>query len=155
MRAGRPRTASPTPEECIELGKDFVQWCTEPTQEWRCLVGQWYSLKHGILKKDWKLLKLTPEFSPYYEQGMAALAKKAVDGTMEKSFGHRYIRLYDQELVQEENEQAIFAASLKKEEASKPPTEIVFKVNYSNDNSSNPVKILPEALSTPNTTTTQ
>lgn len=140
MPAGRPRTATPSPEECIELGKDFVQWATEPTKEWRCLVGQWYCLKHGILKKDWKLLKQNPQFSPYYEMGMAALAKKALDGTMEKSFGHRYIRLYDQELVEAENDQAKFEADLRKIEEKKEDTKFVFEVNYAND-SKRPIKI--------------
>ena len=33
-----------------------------------------------------------------------------MDGTMEKSFGQRYIRLYDQELVVDENQKTIFDA---------------------------------------------
>lgn len=115
MTAGRPRNVTPSPEECIALGEDFVKWATEPTDEWRCLVGQWYSLKHGISKKIWKLLKQSPEFSPYYESAMVAMARKAIDGTMEKSFGQRYIRLYDTELVEEENAQAKFISDLKKD----------------------------------------
>jgi hypothetical protein len=111
---GRPRTSSPSPEECIELGKDLVEWVTEETTEKRLLFSQWWSLKQGMLKKEWKALKEIPQFLPYYEQAQSALALKAIDGTMEKSFGHRYIRLYDRELIEEENNQARFDAELKK-----------------------------------------
>ena len=124
MVAGRPRTVSPTPEECIELGKDLVAWATEETKEWRCLFQQWYSLKHGILRKDWKAMVQVPEFLPYYEMAQAALSKKSVDGTMEKTFGQRYIRLYDRELIEEENAQAKIDAELKRplENANQPIT---------------------------------
>lgn len=131
MVAGRPRTEIPSPEECVELGKDFVQWATEETSEWRCLVQQWYCLKHGISRRQWKLLKLAPEFSPYYEMGMVAMAKKAVDGSMEKSFGHRYLRLYCQDLRDEENEQLAYEAELKKKEETKENNITIKIVDYS------------------------
>lgn len=114
MPAGRPRTSSPTPDECVKLGEELVEWATEETKEWRCLFQQWYSIKKGILRKDWKALVQIPQFLPYYEIAQAALAKKAIDGTMEKSFGQRYVRLYDRGLIEVENEQAIFDADLKK-----------------------------------------
>lgn len=149
MVAGRPRTVSPDPEKCVELGKDLVNWATEPTEEWRCLLGQWWSLKQKMIRNDWNSLKQAPEFLPYYEQAQQALAVKAVNGTMEKSFGQRYIRLYDRELVDAENEKAKFDAALKKEAEQTQPKEIVFKVQYPNE-SSNRIEILSEAVSTTN-----
>jgi DNA replication protein DnaD len=113
MPAGRPRSVAPTYEECIELGKDFVIWATEKTNEWRCLPSQWYSLKKGLQRCEWKILKQKLEFIPYYEQAMTALSIKAVDGTMESKFGQRYIRYFDQDLVEVENNDAIFNANLK------------------------------------------
>ncbi len=104
MVAGRPRTVSPQPEESVKLGEELVKWATEPTKEWRCLFQQWYSLKMGILRKDWKALVQRPEFMPYYEMAQAALAVKCVNGTMKDGFGQRYIRLYDRDLVEIENE---------------------------------------------------
>lgn len=104
MVAGRPRTVSPSPEECIKLGEDLLKWATEPTKEWRCLFQQWYSLKMGIRRKDWKTLIQSPEFLPYYEMAQASLAVKCVNGTMKDGFGQRYIRLYDRDLKEEENE---------------------------------------------------
>ncbi len=111
---GRPRTTSPSPEECIELGKDLVKWATEKTKEKRLLLSQWWSLKHHMLRDEWKALKHIPEFLPYYHEAQVAMAIKTIDGTMEKSFGHRYIRLYDRELVEEENNQMRWEAELKK-----------------------------------------
>lgn len=109
---GRPRTSSPTPEECIELGKDFVEWATEETEEFRCLVSQWYAQKHWMTRKQWKNMILTPQFSPYYEIGISALARKAVDGTMKEGFGHRYIRYYDRDLKEHEDDDLRFKAEL-------------------------------------------
>ncbi len=133
--SGRPRTSSPPPEECVKLGKELVKWATEETKEWRCLFQQWYSLEKGIRRKDWKNLILAPEFSPYYEKAQAALAKKAVDGTIEKSFGHRYIRLYDKALIDEENEQAKHDANLKKEILNDTSDFIVKIINYAKEKS--------------------
>lgn len=131
MTAGRPRTSTPPPEECIKLGEELVQWATEPTKEWRCLFQQWYSLKKGILRKDWKSLVQREEFVPYYEKAQSALAKRAVDGTMKDGFGQRYIRLYDRELIEAENEQAKFDADLKKTESQDAKTFTVNIVDYS------------------------
>ncbi len=108
---GRPRTTTPTPEECEELGKDLLKWATE---EDGILFGEWWGLKHFMTRKVWKALIETPQFLPYYHLAQNAMAKKSIDGTMEKSFGHRYIRLYDRDLVEEENNQMRWEAELKK-----------------------------------------
>lgn len=116
MPVGRHRKVCPSPEECINLGEDFVSWATEETDEFRCLVQQWYSLKQGLLRKEWKRLIDTPQFRPYYEQGIAALSVKAIDGTMKEGFGHRYLRYYDRELAENEDETKAYESSLKKDE---------------------------------------
>lgn len=147
--SGRPRTTSPTPEECIELGEDLVKWATEPTQknDWRCLFQQWYSIKMGILRKDWKSLIQKPEFVPYYEMAQAALSVKCVNGTMKDGFGQRYIRLYDRDLVEAENEQAKIDAELRKQSDADQHQKVIFEVNYKND-ANDTVSISPSPLST-------
>ena len=118
MVAGRPRTSSFEKEEMINLGKELVQWVTEETDEFRFLFSQFYSIKMGILRKDWKAMVQAPEFLPYYEQAQAALALKCLNETVKEGFGHRYLRLYDRELVEEENEQKKFESELRKKENS-------------------------------------
>lgn len=110
---GAPRTTCPSIEECVELGKDLVKWATEETKELRTAFCFWYSLKHGFLRSDWKLMKQKKEFRPYYEQARAALAKKMHTQELEKGMSHRYIRMYDRDLEEDENEQKKFDASLK------------------------------------------
>ena len=110
---GAPRTVSPSPKECEMLGKELALWATEETEEFRCLFQQWYSIKKGILRKEWKTLIQRPEFVPYYEIAQAALAKRCIDGTMKEGFGHRYLRLYDRSLVEEENDNKLFDTKLK------------------------------------------
>ncbi len=116
MVAGRPRKSSPSPSDCIKLGEDLIKWLTEETKEFRFLFQQWYSLKHGILRKDWKNIIVTPEFSPYYEQAQSILSRKCLDGTVKEGFGHRYLRLYDRCLIDSENEHARFEAEIKAKE---------------------------------------
>ena len=130
---GRPRTSSPSPERCIELGEDLVKWATEKTDEWRCLFQQWYSLKQGILRKDWKTLIQTDEFLPYYEKAQSVLSMRAVDGTMKEGFGQRYIRLYDRALTEEENEAKKFDAQLRKDVLRDTADILVNVINYSKD----------------------
>jgi hypothetical protein len=60
------------------------------------------------------------EFRPYYEAAQTYLAEKWVDGTIHQSIAHRYLRIYDPELKEEENkdlddEQLRKAAALKGE----------------------------------------
>ena len=104
MPAGTPRTVSPPKEECIKLGKELAAWAHEEDKKKPHLTfAQWYSLEKHILRKHWKTLIQREEFMPYYEEAQAALAVRCMNGGMEKSFGHRYIRLYDQELKNDEN----------------------------------------------------
>lgn len=150
MVAGRPRTVSPSDKECVELGKDLEKWATEKTKEFRCLLGQWWSLKQGLLRSEWNTLKQKKEFLPYYEKAQQAMAVKCLDGTIKEGFAHRYLRLYDRELVEDENEKARFLADLKKESDKENNQKIVFEVNYKND-TDNTVEISPKKLSTTDT----
>ena len=95
------------------LGKELALWATEETEEFRCLFQQWYSIKKGILRKEWKTLIQRPEFVPYYEIAQAALAIKCLDGSMKEGFGHRYLRLYDRILTEAENDGKVFDAKLR------------------------------------------
>lgn len=113
MSTGRPRTASFESEEMIKLGKDLVEWATEETKDIRTSFCFWYGLKHGILLKTWKLMKQREDFRPYYERARAALAKKLHTQELEKGMSHRYIRMYDQELSENEDEKVKYDAEAK------------------------------------------
>ena len=95
MPAGRPRKNSPPPEECDKLGQELLAWAAEDDKkEPHLRFAQWYSLIKGILRKDWKALIQIPEFLPYYEAAQTHLATRTLNPKiLEKSFGHRYIRL--------------------------------------------------------------
>ena len=114
---GRPRTSTPPTEECCRLGEEMVKWFTKKdTKELRFRFAQWYSEQKHMLRKDWKNLVLLPEFKPYYENVQSILTIKCLDGTVKEGFGQRYLRLYDRELVEEENKEAKFQADLKSKE---------------------------------------
>lgn len=122
---GRPRYTTPPKEECIRLGKDLLEWAqVEDKEDPRTRFTQWYCLKHSLLKNEWKALILLPEFVPYYQKARVYLARRCLDGTLEKSFGHRYIRLYDKDLADEEDD----LVHLKREVSRKAERESLFDV---------------------------
>lgn len=127
----RPRTSTPDKNDTIKLGEDLVQWATENTKEWRCLLSQWWCLKQKMPRAQWKAMKLLPEFLPYYEIAQQAMAVKCVKGVMKDGFGQRYIRLYDPELKEEEDNKKRFEAELKKMSPEEAQDLLIKIVNYS------------------------
>ena len=104
MPGGRPRTSVPEKEGLIELGKDLLEWAsTKAKGELRCRWCEWYSRKHFFIRKQWKRMLDTEEFRPYYEAAQAYLAEKWIDGTINQSIAHRYLRIYDPELRESED----------------------------------------------------
>jgi hypothetical protein len=105
MPAGRPRESIPEKEEMIELGKDLLAWASEKKKgELRCRWCEWYACKHFFIRKQWKRMLDTPEFRPYYEAAQPYLAQKWIDGTINQSIAHRYLRIYDPELKEHEDD---------------------------------------------------
>jgi len=108
MAGGRPRSTTPPPEKCIELGKKLVKWATEktdPSEPLRSRFCEWYTLPEiGMIQAEWKLLIQVEEFWPYYEQARAALGRKIIDGTINPSIGHRFMWHYVPEAKEQEIE---------------------------------------------------
>lgn len=128
---GRPRTVTPSPEECIILGKDLIKWALEEDEkDPHILFQQWYCLKHAIIRKAWKSMVQCPEFLPYYEAAQSILSKRVLNETIDKSFGHRYLRLYDRDLIEAENDQARWDAELKKMSEEQIQSLLVKVINY-------------------------
>jgi hypothetical protein len=118
----RPRTAIPEKQELIELGKQLVEWAakqTKKTEPLRVRFCDWYT-DQGFIRKQWESFRDKPEFLWYYEKARSLMALRYVDGTVNQSIAHRYLRMYDPELRDEENHDADAdvirkAASLKNE----------------------------------------
>jgi hypothetical protein len=105
---GRPRTAIPQKEELIELGKDLVEWASEKSKKGepiRVRFCDWYT-DRGFIRKQWESFCNLPEFSWYYEKARALMAGRYVDGTVNPSIAHRYLRIYDPEMRDAENQDA-------------------------------------------------
>jgi|ERR1700679_1094184 len=114
MPAGRPRTSIPEKAELIELGKDLLAWASEKKKgELRCRWCEWYACKHFFIRSQWKRMVDTEEFRPYYEAAQVYLAQKWIDGTINQSIAHRYLRIYDPELKEHEDIDANAEASRK------------------------------------------
>lgn len=118
MAGGRPRTSSPTKEELIELGEDLVKWASKKPDKGeapRLRYCDWYT-EQGFVRSQWENFKDKPEFSWYYQRAQSILATKFIDGTVNSSIAHRYLRVYDPHLKNSEDDDAIFNSKLKKEE---------------------------------------
>ncbi len=105
MPAGRPRTSIPEKEELIELGKDLVEWASLQTKKGeplRVRFCDWYT-DRGFIRKQWENFRDLKEFEWYYEKARSLMATRYVDGTVNQSIAHRYLRMYDPELRDDEN----------------------------------------------------
>ena len=103
----RPRTSVPEKEELIKLGEDLVAWAsTKVKGELRCRWCEWYAKKHFFVREQWKHMLQKEEFRPYYEAAQPYLAEKWIDGTINQSIAHRYLRIYDPELKEHEDKDA-------------------------------------------------
>ena len=114
MVSGRLRTTAPSDEELEKLGEDLLVWAAEKKKgELRCRWCEWYSRKHFFIRKEWKRMIDTPIFRPYYEAAQTYLAEKWIDGTINASIAHRYLRLYEPELRESEDADAEAEAARK------------------------------------------
>ncbi len=105
---GRPRSAIPEKNELIELGKKLVEWASEKQKKGEALRARfcdWYTAE-GFIRKQWELFRDKPEFSWYYERARTLLAVRYIDGTVNQSIAHRYLRMYDPEVRDEEDKDA-------------------------------------------------
>lgn len=138
-KGGVPRSITPEKEELIKLGQELVTWATEETDELRCRFSQWYCLKKGFIKSQWDLMRVKPEFTPYYESARVALGQKYIDGTINSSIAHRFLRIYCPEVKQEEDMTAdedakrkILIADSMNQQNKTPPTEELNHIRQAN-----------------------
>lgn len=102
---GRPRTLIPEKEELIELGKQLVEWASSPHKRGepiRVRFCDWYT-DQGFVRKQWEAFRDHPDFNWYYEKARSLMAIRYVDGTVNQSIAHRYLRMYDPELRDDED----------------------------------------------------
>ncbi len=109
-KRGAPRTVTPEPDELIKLGQEMVAWVKEHNP---LHLNMWFSVEKGILWETFKAYIQKPEFLPYYEQARALVAKNYMNGTVNPSIAHRFIRIYCKDVKEEENEQLELQHKLK------------------------------------------
>jgi hypothetical protein len=105
MPAGRPRSAIPEKDDLIKLGENLVKWAIAKQEEGEAIrvrFCDWYT-EEGYIRKQWEHMREKPEFQWYYERARSLLALRYIDGTVNQSIAHRYLRIYDPELRDEEN----------------------------------------------------
>lgn len=104
---GRPRENIPEKDEMIELGKDLVEWAsTKVKGELRCRWCEWYAKRHFFIRTQWEKMIEKPEFRGYYEVARVYLSERWLDGTVKEGIAQRYLRLYDKELRDHEDQDA-------------------------------------------------
>lgn len=129
----RPRTKTPSPKKTKELGEELVKWAQEENKkDPHTRFSQFYALEKSIPRKTWKSIVLSVEFLPYYEKAQALLAKRCMDkNVMDKSFGHRFLRLYECDLIESENDGKKFEAELKKLSLDEAKELLIKIIDYS------------------------
>jgi len=108
MPGGRPRSAIPEKDELIKLGEKLVAWASEKQKKGEAIrvrFCDWYT-EEGFVRKQWEHMREKAEFQWYYERARSLLALRYIDGTVNQSIAHRYLRMYDPEVRDEEDKDA-------------------------------------------------
>jgi hypothetical protein len=132
----RPRESIPEKEELIELGKDLLEWASETKlqkNDMRMRYCDWFCIKHGFIREQWKLMLQKPEFRPYYEQAQSYLGNKWINSEIDVGLKHRFMRSYCAEVKEEENEKALFEAGLQQMNNNTPSPELQFAISKGKD----------------------
>ncbi len=110
---GRPRTVCPDKDDLIQLGKDMLKWVekNDPLH-----ISKWWRGHLGLSYATFKRMIEKPEFRVYYDMSLGLITDKYLDGTIAPAIASRFIRHYFHEVKDEEDEEAKFKSSLKKQE---------------------------------------
>lgn len=119
---GRPRTVSPDPNQCIELGEQMIKWVKENNPSH---LSEWYSIEMFIPWKTWNAMCEVPEFLPYYEVALNMIAKNIRNESIDKSLGQRFLGLYHRDLKQYDMDMKKFEAELDANKAESVPEAVV------------------------------
>ena len=98
--SGRPRTTSFEPDQMIALGEEMVKWVEENQP---LHLSEWYTCKKMFTYEQWKKFIEKQEFRPYYQHSLRIVGKKYLDGTVNSSIAHRFLRIYFRELKELED----------------------------------------------------
>lgn len=93
---GRPPLKIPD-KDLDRLGKDLLDWLDGEGKD-SIFFQDWYFDKHGLSRSDWKGLIHREGFQPYYEVARIKLSRNIMSGELDKSFTHRYLGMYDDNL---------------------------------------------------------
>ncbi len=134
MEDGRPRTTTPEKEELIKLGEELVLWATEKTKELRYHLNQWWCLEKGFTQNEWDLMCAKKEFKVFIAKARVAISKRYVDGSINSSIAHRFLRLYFPELKEEENATKKYDAELRNMTPENARELLIKVIDYSKKN---------------------
>ncbi len=94
-----PKTYSD--EEVVDLGQEMIGWMKtkDDAKEPVVHISQFYSALKKIPRSEWRALRQRLCFLPYYEQAMDwLLVRLLTNGEMDKSYGNRYLPIYDPDI---------------------------------------------------------
>jgi len=115
----RPRIITPPPEEMEKLGEEMIAYVSDKKNKVLHL-SEWWSTKMFFIEKVWNTMCIAPEFLPYYEKALRIIGKQYLDKTsnVRDGISQRWQRVYFKDLKKEEDETAVFNASISDKEKS-------------------------------------
>lgn len=147
MPAGRPRTAVPEKEELIKLGEDLLNWAKNPDpNNPNFFWSEWYTSR-GFVRNQWKKMVDKEEFRSYYEQAQPFLAKPYVNGTINASIAHRFMRHYCPEVKEEENEEVEHKEKMRAEATKQAQISVTDDQTNQMNSLMSQIKLLQESYS--------
>jgi hypothetical protein len=106
------RTVSPSDEVLEELGKEIVAWVTDDPKKEKIHLTQWFYGVKDFSPNEYQTIRKREVFARYYAKAKALMAIRYIDGTVNPSIAHRFLRIYFPEIKREETEMFAFKADL-------------------------------------------
>ena len=96
----------------VKLGKELVKWCESDEKRDKLNLKQWWCIEKKMLQRDWDAICKQEVFLLYYEQARTYIGIKYLNGTVNPSIAHHFLRLYFPDLRRQENDDSKFKAEL-------------------------------------------
>ncbi len=127
---GRPRSTSPSPEECKILGEEMIAFIQQDENDILHL-SEWYTVEKMMTYNQWKAIIQIPQFLPYYEKALKLIGKKYLDknSSVNPSISQRWQRVYFKDLKEEEDETVKYNESVKSASVQTGDTYVVYPPN--------------------------
>lgn len=129
-KLGRPRTLLPKDDEEIHrLGEELVAWAVDNPKKEKYHLTQWFLMEKMFSPNLFHVLEHNEIFIPYLKIAKAHLSFQYVNGTINPSIAHRFMRLYFDDVKKDENDLIAYKAEVARKNQEDSHNDLIQKLS--------------------------